>query len=162
MAIKFKPKYPHMGPKEAQIWDRFLATTNLKFIKIEYDVRVGPGNTPRYLIERWRHEYELYKKGKISREEYQLTENIVKMARQLTQLRIDAVGETENEIWIFEVKGRAGRSALGQLLSYQYWYLRQFSPRKRVRLGIVCIDFDRNLLPLFEMHNITIFKVGTY
>ena len=162
MAIRFKPKYPHMGPKEAQIWDRFLATTNLKFIKIEYDVRVGPGNLPAYLKERYEHEKRALKEGKISPDEFRLTQNIVKMAIQLTQLRIDVVAETSDSIWIFEVKGRAGRSALGQLLSYHYWYVRQYRPRKRIRLGIVCIDFDRNLLPLFEMYNIYVFKVGGY
>jgi len=48
MAIRVFPRYPHMGPEESRIWHKFLATTSLRFIKIEYDVRVGPGYMPTF------------------------------------------------------------------------------------------------------------------
>jgi len=132
-----RPSYPHMGPYESEIWQRFLLTTDMRFIKIDYDVRVGPGYDPG--------------------EQY--PENIRKMAIALTQLRIDAVAETPNEIWIFEVKPRAGRSALGQLEAYGYWYLRQYRPTKLVRLAVVCREVDPNMVEVFRERGIHIFKV---
>ncbi|MHC1600500.1 MAG: hypothetical protein ACXQS5_06760 [Candidatus Methanospirareceae archaeon] len=81
------------------------------------------------------------------------------MAIALTQLRIDAVGETPREIWIFEVKPRAGRSALGQLESYGYWYIRQYAPRKPVKLAVVCESIDPNMPDVFREHGIEVFVV---
>lgn len=130
-------RYPHMGPKEAEIWTRFLLTTKMRFIDIWYDVRVGPGFDPGPTYD----------------------ETIRRMAIQLTQLRIDAVGETEHEIWIFEVKPRAGRSALGQLTSYAYWYMRQKKPSKPLRLAVVCEDVDPNMPDVYRSRGIEIFKV---
>ena len=137
-AIEFiQRRYPHMGPKECEIWTRFLTKTKMKFIRVDYDVRVGPGFDPG-------PQYE---------------ENIRRMAIALTQLRIDAVAETEKEIWIFEVKPRAGRSALGQLLSYAYWYIRQYSPKKPIRLAVVCEQVDPNMPPVYEERGVEIFVV---
>jgi len=131
------PKYPHMGPMESWIWDRFLTTTKLKFKKLEYDVRVGPGYVPNWVKD----------------------PKIAEMAKALTQLRIDVVGETEDAIWIFEVKPRAGRSALGQLISYAYWYEREYKPKKPLKLAVVCKEVDHNLIPIFESRGIYVFVV---
>jgi len=157
--VRYLIRYPHMGPEESKIWHKFLAITNLNFIRINYDVRVGPGYVPESLMNEYLRKKELYEKGLISEDELKITEAIIKSAQALTQLRIDAVGETDKNIWIFEVKPRAGRSALGQLESYYYWYIRQYRPRKPVRLGVVCYEVDPNLEPIFHSKNIAIFKV---
>jgi len=133
----WRPRYPHMSPTEQAIWDSFLKITKLEFIRVEYDVRVGPGYVPEWLK----------------------APNLVKMSKMLTQLRIDAVGETKDEIWIFEVKPRAGRSALGQLESYGYWYIMQLAPRKPVRLAVVCRFIDPNMVEVFEARGISVFMV---
>ena len=132
-----RPRYPHMGPWEAEIWSDFLRKTDLKFIRIDYDVKVGPGNVPPGY------------------------EELAKLTGMdvLTKLRIDAVGETEDEIWIFEVKPRAGRSALGQLEAYAYWYYREKQPKKPIRLGVVCRDVDRNMLEVYRQHGVHVFLV---
>jgi len=126
-----------MGPQEQEIWDRFLVKYGHRFLRFEYDVRVGPGYDPgpRY------------------------PDYLRKMAISLTQLRIDAVGYTEEEIWIFEVKPRAGRSMLRQLLSYGYWYLKQYNPAKPVRLAGVCERIDPNMVEVFRQRGIEIFLV---
>ena len=129
--------YPHMGPKENEIWTKFLLTTKMCFVRVDYDVRVGPGYDPGPTFD----------------------ETIRRMAIALTQLRIDAVGETEHEVWIFEVKPRAGRSALGQLSAYGYWYVRQYHPAKPVRLAVVCESVDPNMPPVYAERGIEIFKV---
>ena len=139
-AWKFiQPRYPHMGPIEARIWSAFLEGTDLTFTKIEYDVRVGPGNMPSY----------------------SLPEDIANMWKSLTQLRIDAVGHRVGEIWIFEVKPRAGRSGLGQLLAYKTWYQHDYKPMKPIRLGIVCQEIDQNMIEVYKSYGIDIFQVLT-
>ncbi len=153
------PRYPHMGPEEAKIWDKFLAMTKLNFIRIDYDVHVGTGYLPEYLEKEYIRKKELYEQGKITKEEFGEIEAVVKSITALTQLRIDAVGETDREIWIFEVKPRAGRSALGQLESYRYWYIRQFRPSKPVRLATVSYEVDKNLEPIFKSKGIENFTV---
>jgi len=153
------PRYPHMGPEESRIWHKFLSLTKLNFIRIDYDVRVGTGYLPKYLQDEYMRKKELYEKGLITYDELKITESIIKSTTALTQLRIDAVGETEKNIWIFEVKGRAGKGALGQLESYHYWYLRQYKPTKPVRLAVVCYEVDANLEPIFKSKGIEIFQV---
>jgi len=133
--------------------------TPLRFIRLEYDVRVGTGYIPAWLEAEYREKLRLYEKGLISRRELELTEATIKSFRSLTQLRIDVVGETDREVWIFEVKPRAGRSALGQLEAYYWWYLKQYRPTKPVRLACVCYDVDRNLEPIFHSKGIKIFRV---
>ena len=132
-----RPRYPHMGPIEAMIWTDFLRKTNLEFINIEYDVKVGPGNIPPGMED-------------IARETgFDI----------LTKLRIDAVGETKNEIWVFEVKYRAGRSALGQLIAYADWFMYEYSPKKPLRLAVVCRQVDNNMIEPFRRRGIEIFIV---
>jgi len=152
-------RYPHMGPEESKIWHKFLSLTSLNFIKINYDVHVGTGYVPKYLQDEFLRKKELYEKGLITYDEFKITESILKSTTALTQLRIDAVGETDDKVWIFEVKPRAGRSALGQLESYYYWYVRQFRPSKPVRLAVVCYEVDANLEPIFKSKGIEVFRV---
>ena len=153
------PRYPHMGPQESIIWHKFLALTDLRFIKIEYDVRVGTGYLPKDLQEEYQRRLELYRQGLITYRELREIEAIVESVSALTKLRIDAVGETERHIWLFEVKPRAGRSALGQLESYHFWYVQQYKPTKPVRLACVCYEVDPNLETIFDMRGIRIFRV---
>jgi len=157
--VEVVPRYPHLGPEEAKIWHKFLATTKLNFIRIDYDVHVGTGYIPDYLMKEYLRRKEQYEKGLITYKEFHEIEAVVKSITALTQLRIDAVGETEREIWIFEVKPRAGRSALGQLEAYRFWYIRQFRPSKPVRLAVVCYDVDKNLEPIFASKGIEVFRV---
>jgi len=153
------PRYPHMGPEESKIWHKFLSITDLNFIRIDYDVHVGTGYLPEYLMREYLRRKEQYEKGLITYREFREIEAVIESITALTQLRIDAVGETDKHIWIFEVKPRAGRSALGQLESYHYWYIRQYRPTKPVRLAVVCYEVDANLEPIFRSKGIEIFKV---
>ena len=148
-----------MGPEESKIWHKFLALTDLNFIRINYDVRVGTGYIPEHLMREYLERKELYEKGMIDYEKLREIEAVVESVRALTQLRIDVVAETDRHIWIFEVKPRAGRSALGQLESYHFWYIRQYRPTKPVRLACVCYEVDRNLEPIFNLRGIAIFRV---
>jgi len=131
------PKYPHMGPWESVIWEDFLLTTDLKFVAVWYDVRVGPGFDPG-------EGYEDY---------------IREMAKALTKLRIDACAQGEKYCWVFEVKPRAGRSALGQVISYAHWIQRDYPPPLPLRLAVVCREIDPNMPPVYESRGIVVFVV---
>lgn len=159
MAIKVVPRYPHMGAVEAKIWHRFLSTTKINFINIQYDVRVGTGYIPKWLESEYRNKLELYEKGLITLKELEEVKSIIRSVQSLTQLRIDVVAETEKEIWIIEVKPRAGRSALGQLEAYHFWFIKQYKPTKPVRLAVVCYEVDKNMEPIYASKGIRIFKV---
>jgi len=159
MVMRVFPRYPHMGPEESKIWHRFLSATRMRFTRIDYDVRGGTGYIPSWLEREYRTKLELYEKGLITQRDLELTEATLKSTQALTQLRIDVVAETDDAIWILEVKPRAGRSALGQLEAYYFWFMKQFRPAKRVRLGVVCYEVDRNMEPIFASRGIAIFKV---
>jgi len=148
-----------MLPNEKAIWDRFLLTTKMKFAWIRYDVKVGTGCPPPWASE------------ELIREALRLIEEdreppkgaielaIVKSALSLTMLRIDAVARAEDGYWIFEVKPRAGRSALGQLVSYGWWYHRMHPEHHPLYLACVCAEVDRNLEPIFAERGIRVFVV---
>jgi len=150
-------RYPHMGKIESALWTDFLRKTKLRFIDIKYDIRVGIPIIPRRYLETYAY---LKSKEKLTPHEYRelkILEATIECFTALTKLRIDAVGETENEIWIFEVKPRAGRSALGQLLSYGEWYRKQFNPMKPIKLAVVCYNVDPSMKYIFDRFGIHVF-----
>ena len=131
------PSYPALGPGESWIWDEFLSKSDLKFMGMFYNVRVGPG-------------------APVSPED---PEVIKRMWKDLTRLRIDAVGLRSDELWIFEVKWRAGKTMLGQLEGYGIHILRELRPKLKVVLAGVCKEVDPNYVDIFRMKAIRIFIV---
>ena len=130
-------KYAHMLPGETEIWDRFLAVTTIPFTRFDYDVHVGETpvvdpNTPDYLVP---------------------------MIEAVYRKRIDAVGFTDHEIWLFEVKQRAGLSAMGQVLAYKALYVKDFRPRLPIKMGVVCELKSTDVDYLYSQHDIAVFMV---
>lgn len=72
--------------------------------------------------------------------------------------KIDAVVESDKEIWLLESKIRLNPSALGQALTYRDLFLRD-NPRepKAVRTGIICLDDDPAVRRIAEAQGIKIF-----
>lgn len=133
----YKPKYPHMLPNETDLWDRFLKVTDIKFQGFDYDVHVGdlveaPAATPEYLTP---------------------------MLEAVYRKRIDAVGYCEDCIWLFEVKNRAGLSAMGQVLAYKALFERDFKPSLPVKLGVVCEAKATDVDYLYQLNDITCFVI---
>ena len=117
-----KPAYPHLMPLEVPIWERFLAEYGFLFTRLTYDVHVGEG-------------------APISED---ATPGEVRQIQAITRKRIDVVGETKDELWIIEVKPRAGHAAAGALLNYRRLYRREYHSLKPVRLVVVCerVEWD--------------------
>ena len=132
-----KVKYKHMLRDEAELWDRFLETSEIDYLDLLYDVHVG---TLPDLPEDTSPEME-------------------RLAEAIYRKRIDVVMETVDEVWIIEVKPRAGMSALGQLLTYSELYEREFSPDKDLHLAVVCERLEQDAEDLLTLHGVDIFVV---
>lgn len=130
-------KYPHLLPREVEIWERFLAQYGMMFSGFSYDVRVGEGIQVR---PEWGDE-------------------IARMAKLLTQKRIDVVAYRPGEIWIIEIKPHAGLSALGQVIAYEDLYRTKYSPQEAIRKAIICETVDPDLPPLLAQRDIQLFLV---
>jgi len=131
------PKYPHMLPFEAELWDRFLAQVSPPFVKLEYDVHVGDYPEPPPDLPEW------------------LKNAYISVYRK----RIDVVAHRDDVIFVIEVKHRAGMSALGQVLAYKYLYIRDFKPQKPVAMRIVCEREEPNIKEIAQSLDVFIWRV---
>ncbi len=119
-------KYPAMNVDEVLLWRVWLGSHQGEFDRFDYNVRIGqhvrvPEGTP---------------------------ENIAKMARDLTMLRLDAVGWQGDQPTLFEVKRFLTPANLGQLLVYEAAWPETFPHTREPLLRMVCSDFTANILPL--------------
>lgn len=136
-AAWIRTSYPHMLEDEARIWTRFLETTELHFEKISYDVHLGAGvlplpGDPVYM----RH-----------------------LLSAVTKKRVDAIGETREDIWIFEVKPRISMSALGQLVTYFELYQAEYRPTKAVMLAAIGERQAPDIRAAFDLYAVNIILV---
>lgn len=129
--------YPHMLADEVPIWNRFLQTTNLNFIKIDYDVHLGQG---MIILP---------------------TDNdsIRRLKLAVTRKRVDAIAETPQDIWILEVKPRIGASALAQLLLYFDLYHDEYHPTKGVMLAAIGETQAPDIQRVFDLYAVNIILV---
>lgn len=102
--------YPHLGPKDAYIWDRFVRENPRRFAAVMYDARVGdvpdcPANTPLRIRLGW---------------------------EDLCRGRVDVIAEDVDNIYVIELKPRARGEAIGQALVNARLYVRERAPVKHV------------------------------
>ena len=129
--------YPHMLEDEARIWTKFLQTTELDFTKIDYDVHLGAGLLPLPTDP----------------------EYMRRLLSAVTKKRVDAVGETAEDIWIFEVKPRIGMIALGQLVNYVELYQAEYRPTKAIMLAAVGEREAPDIRAAFDLYAVNIILV---
>lgn len=132
-----RPYYPHMKKHEAEIWDRFMSAMPWRPVTILYDVRLGKGAPLNAEDPDW----------------------VRRMVWSLSTKRVDAIVETRRDIYICEIKARAGLSALGQLLGYESLYMEQFRPRKRVHLVLICTAVEEDMATPLGQYGIQTFVV---
>jgi len=137
MIFEAIPKYPHMLPAEREIWHRFIRTREAEFLSLTYDLHLGEGIPPPP----------------------DASEQVRKVIEATSKKRVDAIGETDRDIWIFEVKERGGMSALGQLLTYRYLYMKEYRPTKPVRLALVCSRLEPDVSSVLQAQGIEIYVV---
>ena len=121
-------KYPHLAPQDKIIWERFIDDNPDYFTSVDYDVKVGEGQTIKA------------KPHAMTAEEW----------RKHTQKRIDVVGYKDNTIYIIELKPSASFSAIGQAVSYALLYRQEFKPSGEILPTIIT---DREVLDIRNLCN---------
>lgn len=89
-------KYPHMGPADTVIWERFIRANQTYFDKVAYDVKVGTGA-----------EFDTVVNPETGGD-----------VAGLYKSKIDVIGVKDGRNYIIEVKPRADTRALGQVEGY--------------------------------------------
>jgi len=130
----WRGRYPHMLEEDHPVWEKFLLQNLEFFERVYYDVRVGgvyPG--PEYGDEKMRL-----------------------MFYQNTAKRIDALGETKEEVWIIEVGLRPGLRAMGQLLTYRTLWYEDPKILKPVKAVLVAQAIDEDLQRALELNGVLV------
>ena len=131
------PKYPHMSPGEAKLWDRYLAWSPHRFLTLTYDLHLGDSAPLDPSWEPW----------------------LVNLVMATSRKRVDVIGETEKEIIIYEIKEYAGMGALGQLLCYEALYREEYKPTKSIRKTVITDRLPPNMATIFPQFNIEVILV---
>lgn len=119
-------RFPHLLKDDVALWERFLASPNHIYSSFEYDIRVGEGRDPGPDYDR----------------------NIRKMALDLSQRRIDAIGRTREGITIIEISTSAGLTQVGQLLAYPSLYRQTFSYTGKISRLLVAQTLQTDIEPV--------------
>jgi len=101
---------------EKLVWERFMDLYPGKFYSVDYDFRVGMGTVI----------------------EGETGTPWPRMAKMLSQKRIDVVGWVGDSPTIIEVKKRVGLSALGQVLGYRILFMKDLKHFPEPKLLIIC------------------------
>lgn len=128
----YRGKYPHMFPRDIEVWERFLDKYGELYKGFYYDVLCG--NHAELPVD-----YDI----KYAMDAY-----------LLSKLRIDALGVRDESYDLIEVKPRATAGAIGQLLNYKDHFEKEYEPDKPVRMLLVASEIDANIIPLTEKHHI--------
>ncbi len=122
--ITWRGRPPQILDQDIPVWYRFLEKYGDLFINLYYDVFVGG---PWYSKEK-------------------LADPMFFMWRALNAKRIDALGETEKELFLIEVNTNPGLRAVGQLQVYGKLWAEDPKINKPIKLILVCASVDPDLL----------------
>lgn len=131
-------KYPHMGTREERIWDAYLEQYGTPAGRIEYDVHLGEGAEADPEWPEW----------------------MKVMVKALSTKRADVAAETTFGVTIFEIKRRAGLSAVGQLLGYEALWFKERGGWKPVSLVVVCEYIEPDMADVFEYYKVGVVVLG--
>ena len=130
-------KYKHLLPSEIKIWDRVLANPPWTIIRADYDVHLGVGAPLNPAWPDW----------------------LKAQVKAVSRKRVDVIVETPEDIWIVEIKPRAGMSALGQVLCYRELYVREYQPTKRVRMVVIAERAESDVPSVYRQFDVGLLLV---
>lgn len=119
---------------EKNVWERFMDRYPDKFETVDYDFRVGKGT-------------EI---------EGEPGEPWPRMAKMLSQKRIDVIGWVGDSPTIIEVKRRVGLSALGQVLGYKLLFMKDLEHFPEPKLLVVCETISEDDHLVLEGSNVPV------
>lgn len=129
--------YPHMKPRDIEIWERFINKYPEKYESCQYDFNVGdppPFNT-------------FMDDGTDANQD------------ALYRLKIDVIGHTPDRLDIIEIKPNAGPSTIGQVKGYRTLFMRDEQPKLPVGMVIITDKDNSNLSYLCEQEGVKLFVV---
>ncbi len=123
-------QFPHLLPDDIVVWQRFLEHFGHLYSTFDYDVRVGQGRPAPD----------------------QPMEGIRKMALDLSQRRIDAVGHQPSGPTVIEITTGIGFKAIGQIQVYPRLYRERFGISGTINTLIVGAFLQDDILgPLKQL-----------
>lgn len=125
-------KYPGMLPREIIVMRNWLKLHESEYDRFQFNVRLGAGHDPGASHD----------------------DNIRAMAIMNTQKRVDAVAWRGEQVFLIEVKDRAGFSAVGQLVGYDALWRQDHPADPPPKLLLVCNRFVADILPLLSRQGI--------
>lgn len=129
--------YPHMTVIESKVWEKYMIAKPKSFETVDYDFRVGRGiELPEDYGDNWK-----------------------RMAKMLSQKRIDVIGWVGDSPTIIEVKQRVGAGTIGQVLTYKTLFEEYFKNIELPELLIICEMISNDDFFVLEKNRIQVFEV---
>ncbi len=128
---------PGMAANDIAIWHRYLDAQSGGIEKVYYNVRVGGGTAPT---------------------EETPTKDIL-MWLSLTMLKIDAVIEFADEVWIVEVRHDANRSVIGAIMTYLPLWNADKKINKTAKGVVITDSMSPQIKAICELNNISVIVV---
>ena len=129
-----RQSYNGLKTAESDLLRNYLMDTGSELDSLRTDVRVGPGEQlPEFQPESFRTSWQ-----------------------ETSKFKIDAVVERPETIELVELKDHIRTSALGQLLSYRYWFSLERQPQKPVSLVATAPDLNPGAVQPYNFHNVEI------
>jgi len=151
--------YPHMLPRERDMFNIWLNEFGQSFEGFMFDVRLGSGR-PTQLQDIRDVERKLGYKFSLNQEEQDRFDGQIRIAWQsLTQKRADSIGFKGDETWLIEVKKVFNMSLIGQLDIYSVLLLRDYPPDGAFFRVAIVGDVDPDVGPIAQARGIMIFRV---
>lgn len=121
-----QPKYAHMMPEDKDVWDRFLAERPAFFEEVWYDMHVGKPVVPPEGSPLWMWD----------------------VVNGVTRKRIDVIGRQGQTLYIVEVKTVLNMKALGQAVSYNDLFDRDYETDMQTIPTVICELDDEDIAPV--------------
>lgn len=130
--------YPHMLVEDTIVWTKFLQSGKLNIEKVWYDIHVGKGIDTSNIAE----------------------SEIKAVAENIYKKRIDVIAQTNNALYVIEIKPYGNMVAYGQALVYSRMFKQEFEVDRIVVPAICCEIADGDIRDDCEQMGIVIFETS--
>lgn len=151
--------FPHMLPRERDMFRAWLNNFGQQFDGFMFDVRIGVGR-PATFQDIKKYQVQLGFSTGLTQEQQDRIDGQIRIAWQaLTQKRIDAIGFRGTETWLIEIKKVFNMSLLGQIDVYSLLLLREYPPDGPFLRAAIVGSVDPDLGEFASARGIQIFRV---
>lgn len=129
--------YPHMGPEDVAVWERFIEKNPVYFDRCQYDVPVG--KVPEFVLK---------------------DPNVDQASMErLYKKRIDVLAESGISLSIIELKPSCTMSTIGQVKGYVHFYVRDYSPAAKPKAVVICATASEDVVEYAEVEGVEVIVV---